>query len=74
MKSWVDWFLYVAGGVLIICSYALFRTTVKLLQLGGYSGLALLGGAIYAWILFVPLGIICVYVATNDRDDDGDTR
>jgi len=80
MKSWTDWFLYVAGGVLIICSYALFGTTVNLLQLTGYSGLALLAEAIFAWILFAPLGVICIYVATsytqnkNEDKDDGDTR
>jgi len=76
MKSWVDWFLYVAGGVLIICSYALFGTTVKLLELSGYSGLALLGSAIFAWILFVPLGVAAIHVATKDteNDEDGDTR
>jgi len=69
MKSWTDWFLYVSGGVLIICSYALFATTVKLLELTGYSGLALLAEAIFAWILFAPLGVICIHVATCDTEN-----
>jgi len=76
LNSWLDSFLYVAGGILIMCSYALFATTVKLLHLGGYSGLALLGSAIFAWILFVPLGVAAIHVATKDteNDEEGDTR